>query len=75
MTAFLDHADLSLEFTIGTEAGSRYKVTIPTLVLTGSPGGNADGNDSDVMSTVALTAVLDRTSGTPIGGTIRLEKV
>jgi hypothetical protein len=74
LTAFLDHDDVGLEFTIGTEAGSRYKISIPTLVLTGSPGGNADGNDSDVMSTVQFTGVLDRTSAVPIGGTIKIER-
>jgi hypothetical protein len=74
LTAFLDHTDIGLEFTLGTAAASSYKFTIPSLVLTGSPGGNADGNDSDLMSTVQFTAVLDRT-GSPIGGTIKIEKV
>lgn len=74
LQAFLDHEDLGLEFTLGTEAGSRYKFEIPTLVLTGAPGGNATGNDSDVMSTADFTGVLDRTSGTPIGGTVRITR-
>lgn len=75
LTAFLSHSDIGLEFTLGTAAGFRYKITIPTLVLTGSPGGNADGNDSDLMSTVQFTAVLDRTTTpTPIGGTIKIER-
>lgn len=74
LSAFLAHDDLGLEFTLGTEANSRYKISIPTLVLTGSPGGNADGNDSDVMSTVQFTGVLDRTTAVPIGGTIKIER-
>lgn len=74
LSAFLAHEDIGLVFTLGTEEGSRYRFTIPTLVLTGSPGGNADGNDSDLMSTVQFTAVLDRTAS-PMGGTIKIEKV
>lgn len=74
LSAFLAHDDLGLEFTLGTEAGSRYKFEIPTLVLTGSPGGNAEGNDSHLMSSVQFTGVLDRSSGSPMGGTIRITR-
>lgn len=74
LKAFLDHSDIGLEFTLGTDAGSRYRITVPTLVLTGSPGGNATSNDDDVMATMDFTAVLDRTSATPIGATIMLER-
>lgn len=75
LDAFLAHDDLGLEFVLGTEAGSRYRFTIPTIVLTGSPGGNAASNDDDVMQTMEFTAVLDRTtSPTPIGATIQIER-
>ncbi len=74
LTAFLNHEDIGLSFTLGTAVGSSYQFTIPSLVLTGSPGGNATGNDADLMSTVAFTAVMDRTAS-PMGGTIKIEKV
>lgn len=74
MTAFLDHEDLGLSFTLGTEAGSRYKIDIPTIVLTGSPGGNASGNDADIMTTLNFTGVLDRLSADPIDATIQIER-
>lgn len=72
--AFLDHDDLSLAFTLGTASGSRYRFTIPTLVLTGSPGGNANSNNDDVMQTMEFTAVLDRTSSPSLGCTLMLER-
>ncbi|HEV7416041.1 MAG TPA: phage tail tube protein [Tianweitania sediminis] len=74
LDAFLNHTDLALAFTIGAEAGSRYRFTIPTIKLTGSPGGNAGGNDNDVMSTVNFTAILDRLTGTPLGCALQLER-
>ncbi|MHB2265661.1 phage tail tube protein [Aliihoeflea sp. PC F10.4] len=74
LQAFLDHDDLSLAFTLGTEVGSRYRITIPTIVLTGSPGGNASSNNDDVMATMAFTAVFDRISAEPIGATVQIER-
>lgn len=75
LDAFLAHDDLGLSFVLGTEAGSRYRFNLPTIVLTGSPGGNAASNDDDVMTTMEFTAVLDRTTTpTPIGATIEIER-
>lgn len=75
LQAFLDHTDIALNFTVGTEAGSRYKFTLPTLVLTGEPGGNASGNDADVMVTLNYTAILDRlTTPTKLGCTLQIER-
>lgn len=75
LAAFLAHDDLGLSFTLGTVAGSRYRFTLPTIVLTGSPGGNASANNDDVMATMQFTAVLDRTTApTPIGATIQIER-
>lgn len=74
--AFLDHEDLALEFTLGVEPGEQYKFTLPTIVLTGDPGGNIGGNDQDVMQTLAFTAVLDRlTTPSLLGAAIQIEKV
>lgn len=72
--SFLDHEDLSLSFVIGTDAGSRYEVTIPTIVLTGDPGSNATSNDEDVMLNLSFTAVLDRTSSPLLGAAIQIER-
>lgn len=75
LQAFLDHQDLALNFTVGTAAGSRYKFTIPTIVLTGDPGGNAGGNNEDVTMTLNYTAVLDRlTTPTKLGCTLQIER-
>lgn len=74
LDAFLAHTDLGLEFTLGTESGKKYRFAVPTAVPTGSPGGNANGNDDDMMQTFEFTGVLDRTSGTPIGATIQIER-
>lgn len=76
LQAFLDHTDLSLEFVLGVAVDEQYKFTLPTIVLTGSPGGNLGGNDQDVMQTLSFTAVLDRlTSPAPIGCAMKIEKV
>lgn len=74
LQSFLDHDDLSLEFTIGTEAGSRYKFTLPTIILTGDPGSNATSNDEDVIMNLSFTAVLDRTSSPLLGAAIQIER-
>lgn len=72
--AFLDHADLGLEFTLGVEAGEQYKFKLPTITLTGEPGSAISGNDADIMQTMNFTAVKDRT-GAPLAGTIQIEKI
>lgn len=74
LQSFLDHEDLSLSFVIGDETGSRYLFTIPTIVLTGDPGGNATANDDDIMQTLNFTAVLDRTSSPLLGCTLQIER-
>lgn len=75
LQAFLDHDDISLEFTLGTETGKRYKFNFPTIKLVGDPGSNATSNDSDVMLTLNFTAVLDRlTAPTPIGATLEITR-
>ncbi|WP_370193293.1 MULTISPECIES: phage tail tube protein [Aurantimonas] len=59
--AFLDHTSVDLEFTLGTEAGSRYKFELPNIKLS---GGNptAGGNDQDVMMNMNWQALYDATS-------------
>lgn len=74
LQSFLDHDDLSLSFTVGGDAGERYRFTLPTIVLNGEPGGNATANDDDIMQTLNFTAVLDRTSSPLLGCTLQIER-
>lgn len=74
LQSFLDHDDLSLSFIIGDTPGQRYRVTIPTIVLTGDPGANATSNDDDVMQTLNFTAVLDRLSSPLLDCTLQIER-
>ena len=60
--AFLDHDDVSIEFTMGREAGSRYKFELPKVKLSsGNP--TAGGNDQEVMINANFQAIYDGTSG------------
>lgn len=74
LQAFLDHEDLSLSFVLGDASGMRYRFTLPTIILTGEPGGNATSNDDDVMQNIAFTAVLDRLSSPLLGCTLQIER-
>lgn len=57
-SAFLNHGELSLSFLLGTEAGSRYLVEIPTLKITAGTI-VAGGNDQDVMANLNWQAIYD----------------
>ena len=72
--SFLDHDDLSLSFIIGTTTPNRYRITVPTLVLTGNPGANATGNDADVMLTLSFTALLDRLTSPRLDAALMIER-
>jgi len=74
LQSFLDHDDLSLSFVLGTEAGQRYRFTLPTIILTGEPGGNATGNDADIMLPLSFTAVLDRLTSPRLECTLQIER-
>lgn len=71
--AYLDHDDVSLEFTLGEDSGSRYRILVPTVKLTGDLGKNASGKDADVVLSLSWQANLDRTSP-GIGGTLLVER-
>lgn len=70
---YLDHDDIGLSFILGDDAGSRYRVTIPTVKLTGDLGINAAGRNQDVMLNLSWEANLDRTSPS-INATMQIER-
>jgi hypothetical protein len=67
--AFLAHDALGLSFTIGSEAGSRYEITIPRLKLTTGTL-VAGGNDQDLMLNVGFQALIDGT----LASSIKIER-
>ncbi|MCQ8781720.1 phage tail tube protein [Mangrovibrevibacter kandeliae] len=54
--AFIDHSALSLSFTLGTAAGSRYTVVLPKVKIT-SGTITAGGNDQEVMADLNFQAL------------------
>lgn len=68
--AYLDHDDISLQFTLGDEAGSRYLINVPRVKLTGDLGKNASGADADVMLNLNWTANFS----SAIDGTIEISR-
>lgn len=67
--AFLNHDALSLSFLLGTEAGSRYLISVPKLKIT-SGTIVAGGNDQDVFANLNWQALYD----TGIDGTISMTR-
>lgn len=72
--SFIDHDDLSLSFVLGIDTGKKYRITLPTIILTGEPGANAGGNDEDLMMNLAFTAVLDRLSSPLLACALQIER-
>ena len=68
--AYLDHDDISLQFTLGDEAGSRYLINVPSVKLTGDLGMIASGANADVLLNLSFTAIYS--SG--IDGTIEVSR-
>lgn len=60
MDAFLNHDDVAISFVLGSTTLKKYRVTIPTLKLSGNPGIGTGGNDEDVMANMNFTAIFDR---------------
>ena len=67
--AFLDHGEFALAFTLGTEAGKRYKFELPRCKIMTMPI-TAGGNDQDVMANLTFQALVDAT----LGGTLRITR-
>lgn len=74
LESFLDHDALSLQFVLGSDSGKKYRFTLPTILLTGEPGANAQSNDDDVMCTLNFTAVLDRLTSPLTGCTLMIDR-